>query len=204
MKGLNIVVFDVETREPIPNFQPGVYRDLTEEDFKFMGVASVVLYDFETDDYMIGLHDNMPAIIERMNRADLIVGFNIIKFDNASLRACGYPLKPDAELPLYDILEHSRKACGWVPGGRYPSGLKLDNHLEGTFGKAQMKTGAGAMAPVLFQAGKIGELLSYNWCDTKREKALLEHIWMYGHVTTPTHGRKQIEWPQKTFRRRHG
>lgn len=202
MKGLNIVVYDVETREPIPNFQPGVYRDLTPEDYKFMGIASCAMYDYETDDYSVFLHDNVGKMVERMNRADLIVGFNIIKFDNALLRACGGELKPDSELPLYDILYWSRRACGWEEGGYYPKNLKLDNHLEGTFGKTQMKTGLGAMAPELFKAGKMGELISYNIADVKRERMLFEQCWNYGFVVTPQHGKKWIEWPQKNFRRK--
>lgn len=206
MKGLNIVVHDVETKELIPNLVPGQFRDLTEEDFKFMGVASIVLYDFLTDDYMIGYDEaSQRECVERINSADMVSGFNIIKFDHNVLRAAGLPLKPEAELPTYDPLYHSRRACGWTEESeRYPGGLKLDNHLEGTFGRGFMKTGPGADAPGLFKAGLTGKLLTYNTGDTKREKMLLEHIWTYGWVRTERHGLKQLEWPQKTFRRRHG
>jgi DEAD/DEAH box helicase domain-containing protein len=138
------------------------------------------------------MDDNYAKLGARLNRANLIVAFNQIGFDNKLLRASGVDLRPDTELPNFDMLAEGRKAMGWDPSQRFPAGCKLDNFLEGTFGQGFMKTSHGEEAPRMWREGRLGELLSYCLADVVREKALFEYIWETGVAFTPAHGCHQF------------
>lgn len=186
LTGKNIVVYDLEIQNVIDG------KKITWADHDKMGLSVGCLFDYETGDYSIYFEKDRHALAERLNRAALIVAFNQIGFDNVLLRAIGTYLKPDSELSNYDMLLESRKAVGWK-GGRFPSGLKLDNHLESTFGKSLMKTEHGSQAPVMWQEGKIGEVTSYCLADVRREKMLFEHIVNKGWASTEAYGKRFFE-----------
>lgn len=183
LNGKNIVVYDLEIQNVIDG------KKITWADHDKMGLSVGCLFDYETGDYNVYFENDKHALAARLNSADLIVAFNQIGFDNLLLRAIGTDLKPDSELNNYDMLLKSRQAVGWK-GGRYPSGLRLDNHLESTFGKNFMKTEDGAQAPVMWQAGKIGEVTTYCLADVRREKMLFEHIVNTGWASTEAYGKR--------------
>lgn len=187
LKGKNIVVFDCEIQNEIDG------RNVTWSTYDKMGLSVGCLFDYMTEDWNVYLENDVQAMCSRLNSADLVVGFNIKGFDNKLLRGLGGDLKPDSELKNWDILEYSRKATGWNPNMRFPSGLKLDEHLEAIFGKDDMKTTHGANAPIWWQEGRHGEVISYCLADVKREKMLFEHIVEHGWVQTATHGKKYID-----------
>jgi DEAD/DEAH box helicase domain-containing protein len=157
-----------------------------------MGISVGVSFDYSTGDFRVFFDDNMHELAEQLNSAELLFGFNNIGFDNKLLRASGYALKPDSELNQYDMLIASRNAVG----GGFVKGLKLDNHLEGMFGRSAMKTGHGELAPVLYQQKKWGPLTSYCIADQRRHCMVFEHIWEHQFVVTPAHGRKFVEDPR--------
>jgi hypothetical protein len=148
----------------------------------------------------------MNELVDQLNAAELVVGFNIDQFDLNVIAAhqASAALVPGAQvsqlrtgLPVYDLLYHSRRAMGWSPARRFPTGMKLDNHLLGTFGPSWVKTAAGAEAPGFYRDGKIGRLVSYCVGDVKREAALFKHLWANGTFTTDTHGTHPAEvYPQ--------
>ncbi len=63
----------------------------------------------------------------------------------------------------------------------------LDGLAEGTLG--MQKTGHGAKAPLLYQQGLFGELLSYNLHDVRLTRKLLEFAWESGGDLTDRAGR---------------
>lgn len=193
----NIVVFDCEIKNVIDG------RNVTWNDHDKMGISVACLFDYMTGDYVTYMDDNLHELPRRLAQAELVVGFNIKGFDLplvAKTPECkGLPLIPDSK--IYDILEKSRMACGWKPGkeySRYPSGLKLDDHLRATFGPGAVKTDHGANAPLHWQNRKLGTLVSYCLADVKREKQLFDHIVNYGWVKTAAHGTKKLEVPFST------
>ena len=160
LKGTNIVVYDTE----IENIIDG--KEITWNDHAKMGFSVGCLYDFLTDDYSVYLKPDIQELANRLNRADLVVAFNQIGFDNRLMIAMGADLR--ADLPNYDMLVESRKSIGWEPSQKFPSGMKLDDHLEATFGKEHMKTGHGEKAPIWWQEGKYAQVISYCLADVKR------------------------------------
>ena len=137
LRGSNIVVYDLEIENVIDG------TNVTWNTHDKMGLSVGCLYDYETDDYSVYFLEDIQRLCERLNRADLVVAFNQVGFDNKLLRALGGDLRED--LPNYDMLAESRKSVG---GGGFKKGLKLDDHLQAIFGKDKMKTAHGELAPV--------------------------------------------------------
>lgn len=194
--GKNIVVYDCEIKKAFVT-QPGVYKSgFTREEFLDMGVSTACLFDYRTGDYSVYLDDNLSKLPERLNSADLVVGFNILGFDNPLIEHTTGQLltaKP------YDMLYYSRRSTGWKTGDRFPSGLRLDNHLEAMFGDQFKKTEDAAQAPAMFQRGELGRVISYCLADVHREKTLFEHMWKNGNVKTQTHGLRDVIRPQQVL-----
>lgn len=183
LRGTNIVVFDCEIENVIDG------TNVTWNDHDRMGLSVACLYDFKTDDYSVFFKEDIVELCERLNTADLVVAFNQKGFDNKLLNANGGHVD---ESNHYDMLEESRLATGWREGERYPTGLKLDNHLSKMFGTDNMKTADGAMAPIWWKEGKRAKVVSYCLADVKREKMLFEFIAENGFVITQTHGRRAL------------
>lgn len=197
MRGLNIMVIDAEIKEEIGKNGIG-WRD-----FDKMGVSVACSFSFKTLEYGVYMDDNLHELTERMNDADLVVGFNHVPFDIPLLEAeTRRPIRKDNH---WDILEHSRRAIGWRPGpggGKMPHGCKLDNHLLGTFGKDSVKTAHGSEAPLMWKRRELGRLISYCLDDVKREARLFKYAWDHGIVKTDTHGvHTLLENPQEYFAR---
>lgn len=199
LRGKNIVVFDVECK-----LSPGV--DCRWEEYDKMGISVAVLFDYKTMDYTVHTDRNMFDLFMRLMSADLIVGFNIEKFDipllygtiDVLIKKTGRTIQKDVHLTgeIYDMYLYSRAATGWTPDQHYPKGLKLDNHLIGTFGIDSVKTMDGAMAPRLFKENKKVELINYCIADVRRERDLFEYIVGTGEVITDTFGRLDMPIPK--------
>lgn len=183
LAGKNIVVFDCEIENDVIDW---ARKDL-------MGFSVGCLFDYKTGDYGVYFKEDIQRFADRLNSADLIVGFNILGFDNELIRAQGGTLKADADLKHYDLLYYSRLAMGWTPSQRFPKGMRLDDHLEATFGADQMKTEDGALAPKMWRDGKRGEVVSYCLADVRREKMLFEQVFNYGWAKTAAHGQKHFD-----------
>ena len=186
--GKKVIVFDAEIKNVID------LKTITWNDHHLMGISVAVGFHYETMEYRVYMDDNIGELYAAINDADLVSGFNILGFDIPLFQKTP-PIQLVKPKKVYDMLEYSRRAVGWFPGARFPSGLKLDNHLEGTFGESFMKTEDGANAPVFWQQGKIGKVISYCVADVKRELTLFEHIWKGLPVVTAAHGKRILEKP---------
>jgi DNA polymerase elongation subunit (family B) len=188
LQGQNIVVFDCEICEPIAGQVTWNRHDL-------MGISVACAFDFRSNDYLVFMKDNLEGLVARLNSADLIVGFNIINFDLPLVAAtCKTAL--GLPLPVYDLLPESRRAAGWDESQRFPKGMKLDDHLEATFGREHMKTSNGEEAPRMWKDGRLGELVSYCLADVKREAMLFRHVWEGRPVRTPLHPERLLKSPK--------
>jgi hypothetical protein len=187
LAGQNIVVFDLETKNEIDP-----KKGIGWTSYDKMGISVGVLFCFRTMDYQVYMDDNLEELAARINEADLISGFNINRFDIPLLRAC-VKTQIAEKLPLYDLLVESKLAAG---AGAAPRGMKLDDHLEHTFGEAHMKTAHGAEAPIYYQQGKIGRLVSYCIADVKREAKLFRHVWNGQPVKSALHPWRHLKDPR--------
>lgn len=181
--GSNIVVFDCEIKNEIKGEVTWGRHDL-------MGVSVAAAFHYLTMEFKIFMDDNIEQLPELLNQAEIVSGFNIIEFDNKLLNAtCKLQLHGQN---VYDILKESRVAAGV---DRFSKGMKLDDHLLGTFGPEALKTAEGAHAPIFWQEKRLGKLISYNIDDVRRECKLFEHIYAGNAIKTPNHGWRKLRMP---------
>lgn len=171
--GKNIIIYDLEIKNPIENCSKG-WNSHDE-----MGISVGCAFDYRDMRYRVFMDDNMQALVDRLNEIDtLIVAFNHVGFDNKLLRASGFNLKTDEQLMNYDMLYISREGADTLTS--FVKGFKLDDHLRAR--NLPLKTSEGAIAPLLWQQGKIGALIDYCLNDVTQERALFEDMYITGQT----------------------
>jgi hypothetical protein len=187
LRGENIVVYDLEIKNPIDG------KHITWNDHHLMGISVGVAFHYLTGELHVFMDDNLEELPKLLNQADIVSGFNILGFDNKLINAtCATKYEGHNS---YDMLLESRLAAGWKPNLPFPKGMRLDDHLEATFGKAMKKTEDGADAPKFWLEGHLGKLVSYCIADVRRECMLFEHVWAGRPVRTPTHHERVLRHP---------
>lgn len=185
IKGADIICLDAEIKVPIAG-------EVTWSSYDKMGISVAVIYDFKDGEFKIYMDDNLNELVDRINSADLVTGFHIDGFDIPLIKAVsGREVRPKT----YDMLFHARRATGWAPTARFPSGMRLDDLLRETFGPHFCKTADGAQAPHMYQQNKLGRLISYCVADVHREKTLFEHVWDRKPVHSANHRDLTLKHP---------
>ncbi len=140
----DIIFFDLETQKLA--HEVGGWKNIRK-----MLLSLAVTYS-EKDGFRTYLEDNVSELIQRLKEADLIVGYNQLRFDYEVLTAyTGENLRGRSNL---DILKKVEASLGFR--------LKLDHLAEHTLGRH--KSGSGMEAPEWFRQGKI-ELLEHYCKD---------------------------------------
>ena len=154
-------------------------------DFEGMGISVICAYDYAEERHRVFCRDNFDAFQQLIDCTDIVIGFNSLAFDNPLCRANGINI-PDEK--SYDLLVEVWKAAGLAPEFEYPShiGYGLDACAEVNFGIR--KSGNGAMAPVCWQRGQIGEVIDYCLNDIRLTKALIDVAIEEGGFLNPKDG----------------
>ena len=185
---MNIVVFDVETKELAPR------GEQTEADIAKLGISCACAFDYLTGEYSTYMEDNIGHLWYRLTTAALVVGFNIRRFDIPALYGevendLGQSGSAPEELEefahskslvlanVYDLYEESKIGAN---AGKYDKGFKCDDHLRALYGWKDMKTAAGAEAPKMYREKRMGELVNYCLGDVHRERRIFEQAWVHG------------------------
>ncbi|MCF8038173.1 MAG: DEAD/DEAH box helicase [Desulfohalobiaceae bacterium] len=145
-----------------------------------MGVSCVVLYDSIEDDYQTYLEADLDKLIQDLQRLDLVVGFNIKRFDFQVLR--GYREFPFQGLPCLDLLQSVHTRLGYR--------LSLDNLAGATLGAK--KSASGLLALKWWKEGKMDKIIEYCRLDV----ALTRDLYLFGrdkgHVYFHNKARKLV------------
>ena len=129
-----------------------------------MGVSCVVVYDSLTDTYEEYLGEDMDRLTDHLRQLDLVVGFNILRFDYAVLK--GYSTFDFHSLPTLDLLAEVHTRLGYR--------LSLDHLGEHTLGKK--KSADGLMALTWWKQGKIRQIIDYCRDDVE----LTRDLYLFG------------------------
>jgi len=181
-----LLVYDCEIVRAIPDRKEppllGIEYCEGWRDFENMGISVICAYDYETDRYRVFLEDGFTEFGELLKERTA-VAFNGRAFDDKLVAAHGMPTGD-----TYDILVEIWAAVGLGPEFQYPShaGYGLDAVCETNFG--MRKTGNGALAPILWQQGKRGQVIDYCLHDVKMERTLLDVIRDQGVIVSPVSG----------------
>lgn len=158
-------------------------------DFQGMGISCIGAYDYAEDRYRIFCRDNFDEFQSLVEVHDIIVGFNSISFDNPLCAANGIIIPEEKS---YDILVEVWRAAALGPKFEYPShaGFGLNAICAANFGLS--KTGHGGQAPVLWQQGKIGQVIDYCLNDILLSRRLLDWINLGCAIRDPRDSNKTL------------
>jgi DEAD/DEAH box helicase domain-containing protein len=189
------VVVDVEIQKTIEE-TPGGW-EATDK----LGVAVACLWEHKTERMRVYGPDDVPALKERLLKADRISGYNIWKFDFPVI--WGLPNRgrvDELRSKTNDLLLRIWSALGLnletFTGAHKGWGLDV---VAGSTLNAR-KIGYGGDAPKWYQAGLIQKVVNYCSDDVALERDLAEFIDKYGYVLNDVKGSlKKVEiLPWKT------
>lgn len=170
--GLSALVYDVETKRCLPgsgDWARGLDHCKGWTDYRGMGISVICAYDYLDDTYMVFMDDNLHKFQNLIDRREHVIGFNSIRFDDALCAAHGVVVTTS-----YDLLKEIREAAALMPKvetmGRRAYNLELLSQVNLGGGKF----GTGAMAPMLYQRGRFGTLVSYCLRDVQVTRALFD------------------------------
>jgi DEAD/DEAH box helicase domain-containing protein len=153
----DIVYFDLETQRTA-NDAGGWARKGD------MQMSVGVIFSTATGRYEVFGEAQVHRLIERLRRADLVIGYNVLNFDYQVLM--GYTiLDLVAELPTADLMADMEKRLGHRLG--------LDAIAHATLGI--QKTAVGLDAIRWWREGRIMEIAEYCCFDVKVTRLVHEH-----------------------------
>jgi DEAD/DEAH box helicase domain-containing protein len=152
----NIIYFDLETQKSAD--EVGGWGKISA-----MRMSVGVTYSTMRGDYRIYPEHDVQELIRELQRADLVVGFNILRFDYEVLH--GYTPLDLTQVPTLDMLVHL--------ADKLQHRLSLDSIATATFGLE--KTAEGLQAIKWFKEGKLYEIAEYCCYDVKLTKLVHEH-----------------------------
>jgi len=152
----NILYFDLETQRSAD--EVGGWGNISK-----MGMSVGVTCNSVTGEYKIYGEKQVDDLIKDLQPADLVVGFNHLRFDYEVLH--GYTSFDLTQLPTLDMLVVLSEKLGHR--------LSLDSIATATFGVE--KTAEGLQAIEWFKQGKIAEIAEYCCYDVKITKLVHEY-----------------------------
>jgi DEAD/DEAH box helicase domain-containing protein len=120
-----------------------------------MGVSCAVLFDASDGRYHEYVEEDIDGLFRRMLRLDLVVGFNLLRFDYRVLGA--YTAMRLGALPTLDLLDEIHRRLGYR--------LSLDHLARETLGVE--KTADGLQALAWWKEGRLRELADYCRSDVR-------------------------------------
>lgn len=154
---MKLLVFDVETKKAFDEVG-GYYPEK-------LGVSIIGTYwrDEQGEEYAGYREDNFSPFWRKLETADLVVGFNILNFDYATLKP--YYTGSFTQFPSLDIMVEMEKQLGYRPS--------LDMVAKETLG--EQKNGHGLDAIRYYHDGDWEALEKYCLQDVKVTKELYDY-----------------------------
>ena len=152
----NIVYFDLETQKSAQ--EVGGWNHIDR-----MGMSVGVTYSTARGDYAIYGEGQVDDLITELQRADLVVGFNHIRFDYQVLH--GYTPLDLRQIPSLDMLIEIQNTLNHR--------LKLDSIAHATFGVEKIADGLQALD--WFKEGRLTDIAEYCCFDVKITKLVHEY-----------------------------
>ena len=152
----NIVYFDLETQKSAD--EVGGWDHISK-----MGLSIGVTYGTARGGYAIYGEAHVNELLADLQRADLVVGFNILRFDYEVLH--GYTPFDLSQLPTLDLLVDL--------ADKLKHRLPLDSIANATFGFE--KTADGLQALDWYKEGRLLDIAEYCCFDVKITKLVHEY-----------------------------
>jgi DEAD/DEAH box helicase domain-containing protein len=164
----NIVYFDLETQKVAA--EVGGWGNIDK-----MGISVAALYHAEKGEYSVYLEKDVDRLVAELRRADLVVGFNVLRFDYTVLSA--YSVFDFSTVPTLDLMVSIEE--------RIKHRVGLDAVAEATCGVK--KTANGMEAIQWWREGKQKQVAEYCCYDVKTTRLVHEHGVRTGKVAYVSH-----------------
>ena len=171
---MKTLIYDCEIIKCIPSKYEEPDPDLEYcggwHDYEGMGISLIGAWLSWENTIKLYPQSAFDAFQKAVNTADLIVGFNSLRFDDSLCAANGIKVRTG-----YDLLCEVWAAAGMPREYKYGvtrPGYKLENLAQANLGKG--KSGSGELAPVLWQRGKQWAVASYLTDDILITKAIYD------------------------------
>jgi DEAD/DEAH box helicase domain-containing protein len=152
----NIVYFDLETQKSAE--EVGGWNHISR-----MGMSIGVTFSTARGGYVIYGEKQVDQLVQDLQRAELVVGFNVLRFDYEVLH--GYTAFDLRQLPTLDLMVDLHN--------KLQHRLSLDSIATATFGVE--KTAEGMQAIQWFREGKLLEIAEYCCYDVKLTRLVHEY-----------------------------
>ena len=150
------IIFDIETQKLADEVGGWDHIDK-------MGFAIGVTYSTETDSYRVFREDQVHDMIDQLESADCVIGYNIKNFDYHVLKA--YSDKDFWSFPTFDMLEKIHEQLGFR--------LKLNDIASETLGMPKFADGLTSVK--WWKDGKIDKVIEYCRKDVLITKKLYDY-----------------------------
>ena len=150
-----VVVFDLETQRSFD--EVGGRSQLHR-----LGVSVGVAYRYDTDSFLVYTEDTVSELVELLQRADLVVGYNIRGFDYEVLR--GYTDVDLQRLPTFDMMADLEDRLGFRP--------KLESVAVPSLGGG--KSADGLQALEWWRRGEVDKIVEYCREDVRVTRDLYD------------------------------
>lgn len=159
-----IIVFDLETKKTFD--EVGGHHNA-----HLLGVSVCGVYDYTAGKYRAYREAELNQLEKLFQRADLLIGFNTLHFDNVVLQPYFKNIKL-AGLKHLDILHEIKKVLGFR--------LKLEGIAQSTL--LEGKSGTGLDAIRYYREGDFDNLTKYCLDDVRVTKELYEYGQRHGQL----------------------
>ena len=159
----NIVYFDLETQKSAS--EVGGWTNI-----RRMRLAVGVTYSTSSGRYETFFEEDADALVEELSEADLVVGFNVKRFDYTVLSP--YTAVPLWQLPTFDMLEHVTRTLGFR--------LSLNALARATLNEA--KSADGMQSLRWWKAGRVDLIAEYCRKDVEITRRLHEYAREHGYL----------------------
>ncbi|MFH1074946.1 MAG: DEAD/DEAH box helicase [Candidatus Firestonebacteria bacterium] len=176
LAGRNVLVFDAETQRSAA--EVGGWNNT-----HLMGLAVGVVYSFRDDKYYAFTEDKVKDMINMFLQADLVVGFNIKRFDWGVLK--GYTNIDFTKIPTLDMLDLVYDQMGFRLSLNHLSSVNLNKG----------KSSDGLQSLQWFKEGKIDLIIEYCKHDVEITKELFEYLIEKGHFLYKTKDERVLQIP---------
>ena len=149
------IVLDLETKKSL--------SEVRDKDYSQLGVSVAVIYSYLEQGFHYFLEEKIKDIQPYLQRAELVIGFNITNFDFLVLEP--YLDFDLTKLKILDIFTEVRNSLGFRLG--------LESLAQATLGTG--KTGSGLDALKYFRQGEIKKLIAYCRNDVRVTCQLYEY-----------------------------
>ena len=177
------LVFDLETQKE--------FSEVEGRKPELLGVSVVGVYSYQDDRYDAYLEADLATkLAPRLQAAELLIGFNIRRFDLPVLQP--YLPYPVTTLPVLDIMEEIVKNLGHR--------LSLESLSQATLGRG--KSGHGLDALRWFKEGRFDLITQYCLDDVKLTKELYDYGKEHGRLfATSRFSAEKLQipvfWPER-------